>query len=352
VFSFQVLGASSRRFFFEPALGANVYRTGNAFGYSYSFDHAGRHFGYEVAGEGRTRYYTADVGFTPRTNTNFERLTLRYNSEPQPKARLISWRLSNVATTNFDWQGRSQRWDNQPQLTLNFSRQTFFTAGARAGYERLFEEEFGAKRGGGRPGAFIGADPERSTYTKSLNASAGTTPNEKYSLSLFVQYTWDAFDFDLGAGPRFPRVSPAALGDRRARLDPGPGNALNVDANFTYQPTNAWRTSLNYTKSRLVRHDTGLLAFDQDIYALRSTYQFTRFIFLRARVDYDTLRTNVRGQFLLGWTPSPGTAFYAGYNDDLNRDGFNPFTGQLEPGFRRNGRTFFIKMSYLFRRSF
>ncbi|HEX6187563.1 MAG TPA: hypothetical protein VFZ40_05760, partial [Pyrinomonadaceae bacterium] len=60
----------------------------------------------------------------------------------------------------------------------------------------------------------------------------------------------------------------------------------------------------------------------------------------------------VRGQFLLGWTPNPGTAFYAGYNDDLNRNGFNRFTGDLEPGFRRNGRTFFIKMSYLIRKSF
>jgi len=41
-----------------------------------------------------------------------------------------------------------------------------------------------------------------------------------------------------------------------------------------------------------------------------------------------------------------------GYNDDMNRNGFNPFTGDLEPGFRRNGRTFFIKMSYLIRKSF
>jgi hypothetical protein len=49
---------------------------------------------------------------------------------------------------------------------------------------------------------------------------------------------------------------------------------------------------------------------------------------------------------------NPGTALYVGYNDDLNRRGFNPFSGQLEPGFRRNGRTFFIKMSYLFRMSF
>ena len=43
--------------------------------------------------------------------------------------------------------------------------------------------------------------------------------------------------------------------------------------------------------------------------------------------------------------------FNLGYNDDLNRNGFSPFTGLLEPGLRRNGRTFFIKMSYLFRKS-
>jgi len=61
---------------------------------------------------------------------------------------------------------------------------------------------------------------------------------------------------------------------------------------------------------------------------------------------------NFKGQFLFGWTPNPGTAFYLGYNDDINRHGFNPFSGQLEPGLRRNNRTFFIKMSYLFRRSF
>jgi hypothetical protein len=85
---------------------------------------------------------------------------------------------------------------------------------------------------------------------------------------------------------------------------------------------------------------------------LRTTYQFTRFLFARARVDYTTLSSNIRGQFLLGWTPNPGTSFYAGYNDDLTRNGHSPFTGQFEPGFRRNGRTFFIKMSYLIRRSF
>ena len=103
---------------------------------------------------------------------------------------------------------------------------------------------------------------------------------------------------------------------------------------------------------RLRRYDTGLLAFDENIVSLRSTYQFSRFLFARGRVDFDSLASNIKGQFLLGYTPNPGTALYVGYNDDLNRRGFNPFSGNLEPGFRRNGRTFFIKMSYLFRKSF
>jgi hypothetical protein len=73
---------------------------------------------------------------------------------------------------------------------------------------------------------------------------------------------------------------------------------------------------------------------------------------LRTRIDYSTVAARVRPQLTFGWTPSPGTAFYAGYNDDLNYNGFNPFTGVREPGLRGNGRAFFIKASYLFRKSF
>jgi hypothetical protein len=137
-----------------------------------------------------------------------------------------------------------------------------------------------------------------------------------------------------------------------APQDPGPGDFWHFDGGITYQPSNAINARLSYTKERLTRYDTGRLAFDENIVSLRTTYQFTRFIFARGRLDYDTLASNVKGQFLLGWTPNPGTAFYVGYNDDLNRNGYSPFSGQLEPGFRRNGRTFFIKLSYLFRRSF
>jgi hypothetical protein len=105
---------------------------------------------------------------------------------------------------------------------------------------------------------------------------------------------------------------------------PRPGKEWRVEAGGTYQPTTPCALSLNYFKDRLTRYDTGLVAFDDNIFSLRGTYQFTRFWFARARVDYTTLGSNARGQFLLGWAPNPGTAFYVGYNDDMNRNGLQP----------------------------
>jgi hypothetical protein len=137
-----------------------------------------------------------------------------------------------------------------------------------------------------------------------------------------------------------------------APQDPGPGDFLHIDGSFTYKPTAALTATLNFTKEKLTRYDTGLVAFDENIISLRTTYQFSRFVFARGRIDYDSIAANVKGQFLLGYTPNPGTAFYVGYNDDLNRHGFNPFTGTLEPGLRRNSRVFFVKASYLIRKSF
>ena len=86
--------------------------------------------------------------------------------------------------------------------------------------------------------------------------------------------------------------------------------------------------------------------------SFRSTYQFSRFTYVRARVDYDSSRRNYGGQLLFGWNPNPGTAFYVGYNDTFNYNGYSPITGQYVPGFVRNNRTFFIRASYLFRKSF
>jgi hypothetical protein len=375
-FSAQALVTRSRNNFFFPDEGGTFDRRENGFIYATDYNMDGRHFGYDYSSVGRTRYYRADVGFNRRTDTNNHNLFVRYNSEPKPKARLISWRVYNAFGTNFNWRGWMQSYNNESQVQLNFRRQSTFGVGFDKGYERVFEEEFGPTRkffgtscALTNTCTFWGDDSERSSPNGGLYVFAGSTPSKKINFFVFANRNLGALDFDFGAGPRFPRVSIPAVEARNAQAaglckgtappavcnapqDPGPGAFFHIDGNVTYQPSTPLNITLSFTKERLRRNDTHLLAFDENIVSLRGTYQFTRFIFARGRIDFDSIASNVKGQFLFGWTPNPGTAFYVGYNDDLNRHGFNPFSGQLEPGFRRNGRTVFIKMSYLFRRSF
>jgi hypothetical protein len=359
---FQVLGTNARTCAFNKDPLRDQCLTQNGFAYAYNLSQSKRHLYWNVNGAGRTADYIALVGFTRRVNTNNHNLNLGYTTEPKPKAKIVSWDFYNYLGGNFDWQRRMQNWNYEGQVGPNLQRQTFIRAGYNTGYERVFASEFGEP-------ALAGFRPEKSAPSKNVFAYAGSTPTKRVNFFYFFGYRWGQLDYDFGAGRRYPRVSPSAFAQREAAaaglcdgdsvpaaclglLDPGAGNLLETNGNITYKATNELNMTFSYSKSHLVRNDTGRVAFDSNIASLRTTYQFTRFAFARARIDYDSLRSNYRGQFLFGWAPNPGTAFYVGYNDDMNRGYFNPFSGQPDQGLRRNNRTFFIKASYLFRRSF
>ncbi|MDQ3711330.1 MAG: carbohydrate binding family 9 domain-containing protein [Acidobacteriota bacterium] len=387
VMTFQVVGTHSRRTFYNPETNRAPYRTGNGLGYFWSLDYTEKNRGWYLEAFGRSRYYRADAGFTRRTNTNSFLLAGRLSTEPKPKAKLIRTDWRQFARLNYDWKGRSQDGFIGTNLQFQLQGNLFISTEMGIGYERLFEAEFGPIRrirpdGSIQNGAFFGA-PERSAYQPYVNMNFNKTVSKKLSLRAFTGLSWNNFDFDFGNGigsgfeTRFPRISPAfseylnsadyleylrlrALNPNDPNnfppneppLDPGRGTQFDLQAGFTYKPIDPLNISFDYTKSKLTRYDTDRAAFDANIVTLRSTYQFTRFIFARTRIDYNSLASNVSGQMLLGWNPSPGTALYVGYNDNFNYNGFSPYTGQLEPRFERNNRTFFIRASYLFRKSF
>jgi hypothetical protein len=312
---------------------------------------------------GRTKDYRADAGFTRRVDTNAIFFANRFSTKSKPKATLIRFDWRQFGRVTFDWRGRIQNFFHGHGFNANLQGNVFINGEAGVQYEQIYEDEFGPRRNANQGGGFFGAS-HRHAVQPYFNVNVFKTVSKKLNVYGFVGIFQNSFDFDFGAGPTFPRVSPAYnafltsyLNNPNTALpypalDPGKGLAFDLNLGAEYKPIDPLRVSVDYTKSSLKRHDTDLYAFDTNIVSIRSTYQFSRFTYVRARWDYDSLNAHVGGQFLFGWNPNPGTAFYVGYNDDFNYNGFNPYTGQAEPGFQRNSRTFFIRASYLFRKSF
>lgn len=349
VFSFQIVGTNSRRNFYNPNIDDTEYRTGNGVAYQVTWDYTGKNRGYLISASGRSKDYRADVGFTRRTNSHSVFGGWRLGTEPNPNKKLIGLTTRGFHNFSFDEQGRVQSFSTSFNTQWDFQKELSLNTGTDFEHSRIYEDEFGAKRNAFQQGIFYG-DDFRKANQFTQDAEIEKNFGKRISISAGFGITTNAFDFDFGASERYPRVSPAALLGN-SKLDPGKGLNFNYSFGIDLQPTDPWSVELSYERDKLRRNDTRLTAFDSNIYSLRSTYQFTRFIFTRVRMDYETVDGTINSQVLFGWNPSPGTAFYVGYNDNSNFRAFNEYRNRFDEGFRQDGRRFFIRLSYLFRKS-
>lgn len=349
VLDFQIIGSNSRRRFYNADTNNSEYRLGNGIAYQANYDHTEKNTGYRISVSGRSKDYRADVGFTRRTNTHGLSGGFRLGTEPNSKNTLINVSTRTGFGSNIDGQGRLQNANLNFNTEWNFQKQ--FHLGSQTGYgiEKLYEDEFGARRNAIQTGAFYGAN-FRSANQFSSKMDAEKTFSKRLSVDAGVGFKTNTFDLDFGASERYPRVSAGALLGS-SKLDPGVGFNWFYDIGVSLQPTDPWSIELKYERQKLTRSDTRLVAFDSNIFSLRSTYQFTRFVFARVRTDYETIDGTLNSQLLLGWSPNPGTAFYVGYNDNSNYRAFNEARNRFDDSFRQDGRRFFIRMSYLFRKS-
>ena len=349
-FRAQVLGSSSKNFFYDPNTDNAYYQTGNGVSYNYQYSFNAKNYGWGFGGAGTSNRFRADMGFTRRTNSMQNFVFGNLNSDPTPKAFIIRKNLNVSFGVRNDFAGRFQGWGMDANLNLSVKGNTQMGGGFSIGPEKIYEDEFGARRNAGQTGAFFGL-PSREAFQYGGFAFFFKQINKRIALSSNFSLFKNSFDFDFGGGRRFPRVSPVAiLLGQNAPLDPGTGTSLDFSLNGDFKPTDKLSLDLGYSKSSLRRDDTELLAYDANIFSLRSAYQFSRFVNIKARIDYNTLNSRIFGQYTFGWTPSPGKALYIGYNDNYTYKGYA--FGQQQTGFLQLNRTFFIKLSYLFRRSF
>lgn len=336
------------------------YRVGNGLGYYFNMDYSSDQHGWFWEVGGRSKDYRADSGFTRRTNANFAFFFNRFSTKSKPKAKIIRASWGQYVGVDYNWDGEIYSHNAGTNINLQLQKSLYVNAEVGSSYERIFEEEFGLKRSPTRPlGTFLNG-PTRSTWQQFGSFNLTKVLNKHVTFGFFAGAIRNSFDFFY-----FDCLVRDVNGDCASPILQNPGPGMQFDANIFVEtkPIDPLRISVSYNKSRLSRNDNGVRSFDSDLVTLRSTYQFTRFLFTRFRLDYNGnagigtgVEKDFAGQILLGWTPSPGTAFYAGYNDNLKRSPLTGFDSNDRPTFfdgtRRESRTFFIRMSYLFRKSF
>lgn len=135
------------------------------------------------------------------------------------------------------------------------------------------------------------------------------------------------------------------------------GRSTTGSAELSFRPTSRFETGLSTNLSRLVDPRNNAEIFDVRLYRARTTYQFTPRLLVRNILEYDSWENKLGVNLLLTYRINAGTVVFLGVDDHLqdgtniNRDleETNGSRNMLDAGLRRTSRTFFFKLSYLFR---
>ena len=163
-----------------------------------------------------------------------------------------------------------------------------------------------------------------------------------------------------------PLACPGAGGIAFISCPPFLARSDDASLTFSVRPISSLRIDNTYLFSRLRDRDTAAAIFNNHIIRTKWNWQFNRELSFRMILQYTATLANsaftslpttkqLNADFLLTYLIHPGTAFYVGYNSDLqNIDPalqFAPSGGLLRTRDHmiNDGRLFFVKVSYLFR---
>ena len=322
------------------------------------FNRDGRHFGYRYQTTGIHEDFQAGSGFLSRGGVITTNLTHRATWFGAAGAPIQSFTASVLVNGVRQYVNRPQG-DPWLEKKLHFNNNFKFQGGWLAGVSALFESfafdqpfytDYALQAPGGRIAPFTGVPHiHNADYVVTLN----TPQFSRFSGSVF--YIW-------GRDENFYEWAPADI--RFATLT------------FDWRPNDKIRISPQYLLQSYDRRTDGTTVASGRIPRLKTEYQVSRAIFVRAIGEYnafrqDTLRDDSRtglpivirdpatgvyapaaaferNRFrvdaLFSYQPTPGTVFFAGYSSFLTEP-----TGLRFDNLRRSNDGFFLKASYLLR---
>ena len=328
-YTLTLLGAASR-----TASSPDDTETGTLL--NVGIDRSGRHLSFDAELQDVAPEFATRSGFIRRTGDTQVRGEVRYNfwGEQGASVERIGPNVEFQGFWDHDdfWSGGGpQEWELQYGGSVSFRKNlTFFASGILSGfdfspdsYEGLFLAPEGAAAA---PAPFRPAQERFQTL---------------HGVRLFVWFnTWQRFRGRIRAERR-----EAPIFERTAGAPVETADAWVVDGSFTLFPSRQLQSEIGLRHETLFRQDDGSRYSTATIPRIRTQYQFTRALFLRTIVEYDsqdraalrdpvTGRTildcgdgceledgsedpEIYGEVLLSSEPSPGPVFFLGYSRAL-----------------------------------
>ena len=127
----------------------------------------------------------------------------------------------------------------------------------------------------------------------------------------------------------------------------GYGNAASLDV--TYQPSDKLDFGLSYIYTDFYRQSDKTKVYDYGILRSRNTFQFNKYLFVRAIVEYNSFRDRLTLDGLISFTYIPGTVVFVGYGSAFDQLEWTGRDYAPSRRFLETQRGFFFKVSYLWR---
>lgn len=126
------------------------------------------------------------------------------------------------------------------------------------------------------------------------------------------------------------------------------GTGYGITFSADIQPNSKLNQNFSYTHSDLKAYGEKL--YNVNIYYSKTTYQFNKYFFLRALIQYNSYQEKLLTDFLASFTLIPGTVLHVGYGGMYEkRDWVDNRWIPLEGELYNIKRSFFAKVSYLWR---
>jgi len=133
-------------------------------------------------------------------------------------------------------------------------------------------------------------------------------------------------------------------------LAPFQGWSTETGLGVSFEPTPQFSQRVSATLVSFDRAGTGEPVYDVQIVNTRTIYQFNKYFFLRAILQFDSQRKRVLTDFLASYELRPGTVLFAGYGSLLEQRAFREGRWiPLEGEYLTTQRGLFFKASYLWR---